>query len=333
MAWYLNTMNFCTYIDTKSTPAKRLAQFKNNKAFQNAFSIFFNEAMTLMPDIEGIDYTFQRIVKESIIWRGGFFGFKMNGRIYYLPGMPSGELTLTGRPVEAYVYGRNGFNQKISLYIPDGDDSITRLKGSGDAESDEMTGVWIRANYDVYPVIEHVIDYAEKVSDTFRTLDTTRFYMKHPGAFFAEKSQIPSVRKFLNDIMNNDIAVGDTGAFDVNKVKLVAFDKNVENARMCTGVIEWYMAEFRQLIGMWVPTTVDKKAQISVDELNSQSDTSRVHLQTTKLAMGPDLEFASEKLGVKLSLPAGFAEEPKQTENNEEEDDNDVAGNSDENIQ
>ena len=93
--WFLND-NFChIHIDTKDKTAKKLAQYKNTKEFQNVFALLYNETFAHIPDIERLpDTVSQRIIKESIIWKAGVFFFRNNGSTLSLPGSPTGDFTL-----------------------------------------------------------------------------------------------------------------------------------------------------------------------------------------------------------------------------------------------
>lgn len=327
--WFLND-NFChIHIDTKDKTARKLAQYKNAKEFQNVFALLYNETFAHIPDIEGLpDTVSQRIIKEAIIWKAGVFFFRNNGSTLSLPGLPTGDFTLYGDPAKATVYGRNGFNKTISLCIPQGGDVIARHTTNGTTVPEDGVGVWVRANSLVYPVINYIIEYADKIADSLRTLDTVRENIKRPYIVTAEESVINTVKAFFNARSNNESFIVSTGVFPADKIKLLPFETTSEQIRDVTMEIEWYMSQFRQIIGISSPSTVDKKAEITTAELNSHKGVEEIHNKMIEDILQRDLDFANEKLGLSMSLKI---EEPEQPTGQEVNDDD--GSNSNEEVQ
>ena len=329
--WFLNN-NFChIYVDGKSKTAKKLAAYKNMVEFQNVFSLLYNETVAQIPDIEGIpDTVSQRVIKESIIWHAGFFLFKKGGSTLGLPGLPTGNYTLYGDPAKANVFGRNGFTKEISLYIPEGSDAAVRETVSGTTAPEDGVGVWVRANYLVYPVINYIIEYADKIADSLRTLDIVRKHLKKPYIFTADETALNSIKAYINSRDNNEEEFVCTGAFPADRVNVISLDANETSLTTVTMNIEWYLSQFHQIIGVSSPSTVDKKAEITTAELNSHKGVEDLHNRMLEDIYQKDLDFANEKLGLSMSLKPIETEDPELTE---EEDDDDATGNSNEEIQ
>lgn len=327
--WFLND-NFChIQLDGKSKTVRKLAQYKNAKEFQNIFALLYNETFAHIPDIEGLpDGSSQRVIKESIIWKAGFFLFKHEGGIFSLPGDPMGKVNVYRDPEKAVVYGANGFNKTLDLYIPQGIDDFTRQTTTGDIAPEDGVGVWVRANATVYPVINYIIEYADKIADSIRTLDIIRGNLKRPYIVSAEESVINTVKAFFNGRENNEEFIVSTGVFPADKIKLLPFETTSDSIRDVTMTIEWYMSQFRQIIGISSPSTVDKKAEITTAELNSHKGVEEIHNKMIEDILQRDLDFANAKLGLSMTIKKEEPEQPTEQEVNDDD-----AGNSNEEVQ
>lgn len=312
------------WLDSNGKTMKKMAQYKNQIEFMNIFAMLVNEALSSRYDIEGQPDTVNaRVVLESLLWYGSVGFFMKDGSVLALPGMPTASYTLYGDPTQMIVHGRNGYVDTVKLFIPNGDDSsLVRSSTNGTAPKDG-TGVWVRENRLAFPFINYCVEYADKIADTLRTLDITRMNIKRPYYIVAEEQIINSVKAFFNKRDNNEEYIVSSGIFPADKIKMMPFENNPENIRDCTMLVEWYLNQFRMLEGLNSPTTVDKKAQISVDEFNSGSEISDVKKATDVEYLQQQLDFANEKLGTSMKI--------KKVEVEEKEDVN--ADNSGDNVQ
>lgn len=302
--WFLNNILSTIYIDGSGKTAKKLNKYRNVAEFMNVFSQLANEALERY-DIENLPPACsKRVILESMLWYGSITFFIKEGNILALPGMPTADFTLNGDPTQAIVYGRNGYTDTIKLFIPNGDDSkLVRRTTGGTIAPEEGTGVWVRENRMVYPFINYVIEYAEKISDTYRTLDITRKNIKRPYLITAEESVINSVKEFFNKRDNNEDYIISSGVFPADKINLLPFDINPENIRDCTGLIDFYFAKFRELEAVdSAPATIDKKAEITIPELNQNNGAQQATRDTVATVIQEGLDFANEKLGTNMKF-------------------------------
>jgi hypothetical protein len=307
--WLFNNLISSIWIDNKSMTSKRLAAYKNQTEFLNVYAMLVNEALDRYKFKNLPDTVNERVLIEALLWYGAVGFFVKSGNILALPGMPSSSFTLYGDPTEMIVYGRNGYTETIKLYIPNGDDSkLVRSSVNGTAP-EEGTGVWVRENKMVFPFINYCIEYADKIADTLRTLDTTRMNIKRPYVVVAEESIMNSVKSFFNKRDSNEEYIVSSGVFPADKINLLPFDTNPENLRDCTMLVEWYLNQFRQLEGMKAPSTVDKKAQVSVPELNRDEDVSDSKTESVTEYIQKQLDFVNEKLGCNITVESNFDEE------------------------
>ena len=300
--YFLRSIFSSIWLDNESMSVKKMAKYKNQIEFMNVFASLCNEALERYK-FEGLpDTVNERVLVESLLWYGSVGFFMKNGNVLALPGVPTAAYTLYGDPTSMIVYGRNGFNETIKLYIPNGDDSVTVRTSTNGVAPEEGTGVWVRENKMVFPFMNYCIEYADKIADTLRTLDTTRCNIKRPYVVVAEESIVNSVKSFFNKRDANEEYIINSGVFPADKIKLLPFDTNPENLRDCTMLVEWYYNQFRQLEGIKAPSTVDKKAQVSVPELNRDEDVTNTKQETVTEYLQKQLDFVNEKLGTNISV-------------------------------
>lgn len=303
MMWFLNSYFSNIYIDPNNLTSKKLAKFKNEEEFQNFLALFANQAFQAI-DIENLPKACsRRVVIQSIIWYGSVCFFKKAGEVLALPGLPCSDFTLNGEPTEAIVYGRNGYTEHIKLFIPGGDDSeLVRRTTTGGTAPITGTGCWIRANYLAYPLMHYIINYASKCADTMRTLDVTRANIKRPYLVSAEESIVNSVKSFFNKRDNNEEFVVSSGIFPADKISLLPFETNPENIRDCTMLIEWYQNQLWSILGIKAPNVVDKKAEITTDELYASTNIQDVNDGILLNTIQEGLDFVNEKLGTNMKV-------------------------------
>ncbi|MBR5274659.1 MAG: hypothetical protein IKU33_05385 [Bacteroidales bacterium] len=313
--WLLNNIVSSIWIDGQSMTSKKIAKYKNQMEFMNVYASLVNEALGRYK-FKGLpDTVNQRVLTESLLWYGCVGFFTKDGKVLALPGLPTASYTLYGDPTEMIVHGRNGYVDTIKLFIPNGDDSaLVRESTNGTAPKDG-TGVWVRENKLAFPFVNYCIEYADKIADTLRTLDTTRLNIKRPSVVVCEESVINSVKAYFNKRDNNEEFIVGSGVFPVDKVKFEnPFETNPENLRDCTMLIEWYYNQFRQLEGMKAPSTVDKKAQVSVPELNRDENISDNKQETVTDYLQEQLDFVNEKLGCNITVERNMDTEDEEVE-------------------
>lgn len=313
--WLLNNVVSSIWIDGQSMTSKKIAKYKNQIEFMNVYASLVNESLGRYK-FKGLPKTVnERVLTESLLWYGCVGFFIKSGEILALPGLPTSAFTLYGDPTEMIVHGRNGYVDTIRLFIPNGDDSALVRQSTNGTAPKEGTGVWVRENKMAFPFVNYCIEYADKIADTLRTLDVTRANIKRPSVVICEESVINSVKAYFNKRDNNEEYVVSSGVFPADKVKFEnPFETNPENLRDCTMLIEWYYNQFRQLEGMRAPSTVDKKAQVSVPELNRDEDVSDNKQETVVDYLQEQLDFVNEKLGCNITVERNMDEEDEEVE-------------------
>ena len=301
----------------KAPKQSKLASFKNNVTFQNVFARLVKKGLSRY-EIEGLpDTCSERVVKTALLYFGSVGLFEKEGAILALPAAPGSDITLNGDFKSMFVWGRNGYNEQVPLYVPGGANSKEVNKGVIRTSDKTPRGVWVRENELVYPFLNYCIDYAEKISDTMRTLDIARFYLKRPGIFVAEEQAVSSLKKFFDSMENNQpYDIVSTGIYDVTKVNLLQIDQNPDNIKSCTDLIEWYMNDFDNLCFKNSNSNPDKKERLLVDEVNSNNEATDAQGDSFLEYLQEQFDFVNESLGTNITVKL----------NKEEKDYDDILG-------
>lgn len=267
---YLNTICPSIWINGRGKSEKKIASMRNLEEFDNWFNMLSIEAKNCRWDIKNVpDTCNKRVIKESMLINASVTFFDKADYLLSLPGLPTQDWTLYGDPTSANVHGRNGFNETIPVWIPGGESPLVSTGVTGTKHRDKAKAVWIRENFNTFPFINICAEYAYKISNTMRTLDTTVAALEHPYIVVATEDTIEEVKDYFKRRNNHEqwIDVVSAGIFDANKVNVVNLDMTEAGIRDCTETIEWYLQMFRQLEFLDGAKDVDKKAEISIPEL------------------------------------------------------------------
>lgn len=310
MYWLGNTFS-SIWIDSKGKTAKKMAKYKNQSEFFNIYSELAEEALGRY-QIDGLpDTVNERVVLEALLFYGCVCFFVKEGQVLALPGMPSGGFTLYGDPIKCIVYGRNGYTQDVSLYIPNGDDSeLVRQSVGGTTVPKDGTGCFVRENKLMYPFLNYTISFAERIADSYRALDVVRQNMKRPFVVVCEDSVVNSVKSFFNKRDENEEFIISSGVFPSDKVSLLPLAvAPSEDVKASTQNIEWLYSQYRKLEGFSENSQIDKAAQISIEELNRDKDVSYSKGNNVVDYLNDQLKFVNEKLGTNMSVKSRTKEE------------------------
>lgn len=268
--WYNGLFNIYTGIGEK-TSQKKLNAMRNNVVFQNEFGRNLQDALQRY-DVEGLPETCsKRVFLQSLLFYSCTFLFEKNDCLLNLPGMPDGSgINLLGDFGGAYVYGANGFNERIKLAIPGAEESAILGKtingGSGGP------GFMLRENPINYPFINQVIYYSTQQADTLRKIETATRNAASPYIVTAEESVVPSVKAFFQKRDNNEEYIVSSGVFPADRISLLPFDISADAIKTMTETYDWYCNHFRELCGVKNTTNIDKKgenlitAEVNVNE-------------------------------------------------------------------
>lgn len=271
MLWYDSL--FCIYTGTGDIKTRKLNKMKNNIQFINVFSRKMLDALERYKFNNLPDTVSERVVKQSLFWHGNVVFFEKEGNIIALPGGGTENFNIYGDPNSAYVYGRNGFNEQVKLYLPGADDAgFLRKDLSGKTKPQYYKGVMVYENYNRTPFVNYTMEFSSSIADAYRTLDVMRVNLKSPFIVAAEESLVPTVKRFFNERNDNAEYVVSSGKFTVDKINVIPIETNEASIKNVTDLIEWYENKYRELCGFDSNSNPDKKERLLVDEVNSNND-------------------------------------------------------------
>ena len=100
------------------------------------------------------------------------------------------------------------------------------------------------------------------ISDTLRTIDVNRVWLKRPFIPVCEESLVPSIKKMFGEMQDNEAFIPvSTGVHDINKFDLKPIDVSPQTIKTCVETIEWYENKYRELCATGANTQVDKKGE------------------------------------------------------------------------
>ena len=304
MYWFDSIFNCIpTVLGQEQKTARKLAKFKNSISFQNIFVRLVNKALARY-DIEDYPDTVNgRVLRMSLLYHGSVGFFEHEGAVLALPALPNANVTLYGDYKSMFVYGRNGFNEEIPIYVPGGAESqLVNKPVGGAALSNKPRGVWMRENPQVFPFVLHCLDYAEKLSDAYRVLDINRHHMKVPYMIVADEQVLPTVKKTMETIDDNVNYIVSSGIFPVDRVNVIPTQTSPDTLKSTTDLIEWYWNDFDSLCGKNSNANPDKKERLLVDEVNANNETTKSGKADFLDYLQEQLDFVNEKLGTKMRV-------------------------------
>lgn len=251
---------FC--IDTsKSMTQRKLADMKNKQVFINEFMRNLHDSLKRY-SFDGLPDTIsERVLKESLLYYGTAFFFEKQGNLLCLPGTPDGSgLNVYGDFGGAYVFGSNGFNERISVFLPGSDESGFLKKTNGGTVTGK--GVMVRENINMYPFINYAIYYAERQSDTLRKIEVAQSNAATPYLIVCKDAAMKNtIVSTFNDRNRNMPAILLSGVFDTQSIELFPFDISADAIKTMSETYDWYCSHFRELCGTKNSTSIDKKGE------------------------------------------------------------------------
>lgn len=270
--WYNNI--FRIWMNPKDGTLKKLAKWKNNFVFRNEFTKFTQDALNRYKITGAPDTVSTRVVLESMLMYGYVFFYKKNGNVIALPGMPDGSgINVYGDFSGAYVYGCNGYNERISIKMPGADESAFLKKTISGTTYKDGVGVMVRENPMMYPFINHTYYFSECIADTLRTIDVCRQNIKRPYIITAEESVVPTVKKYFEDVSDNMDYIVSTGVFPADKVVVQGFETSPDYVKVATALVDWYEQKYRDYCGFKNQGgNIDKKGENLISSEVTQND-------------------------------------------------------------
>lgn len=257
------------------TTKKKITDAKNAHTFMMVFSQLVNMALDYRYRFDNLPKTlYERVIKQSLLFYGNVTLFNLDGVPVALPSAPNGQaVDLYGNTGKSWIFSRNG---KMNFEVPlnyEYDAVVTQANTLGiqagkiaevsvDGQKHTVSnGVIIWENKARVPFIWTVIYFAERIADTYRTLDLDRRWLKRPFIPRCEESEGASFDESLKKFMNNEDFSVSLKARSIDKTDIFSVDMPPEIVTKVTQLIEWYYSQFKQLCGISANSQVDKKGE------------------------------------------------------------------------
>lgn len=241
---------------------KKLNKYKNDYVFANELIRNVTDALHRYK-IEGIpDTCSERVIMQSLLYYGFVFFFERQGNLLALPGNPDGSgLNAYGDFAGAYVYGANGYNERVNVYLPGSDEASFLSKTINGQKTRDYHAVMVRENELLYPFIRQTVYYSERMADTLRKIETATLNSAVPYVVTAEESIVNTVREYFNKRDNNEAYIISSGIFPADKIEIMPFDIQPQSITALTGVYDWLANHYRELCATRSSTNLDKKGE------------------------------------------------------------------------
>lgn len=311
---------------------EKVAMLENELCFRNVFARNVLDALDAI-DVENVPATMdKRVILQSILWYGSVVFFEKAGGIFSLPGAPVGDgFNMYGHPGKAWVWTRNGqMNEQVTLNIPGGDENSQLEIMTSMQKAGKGNGVFIWDNALRFPFINIVIDFSEKIADSYRMLDVMRRNLKAPYIIAAGESVNATVKQYLDQRDKNVDAMQilNTGAFDPKKdIAVFPLDLNSQSLKDVVELIEWYENKLRELNGISSNSQIDKKGEnIITDEVHINDMYENMQIDKRLEYLNGSVELWNKLYGTNIKFVKKHNENVEQTEDMSDDQNNDVRG-------
>lgn len=325
MGNFLNA--FMWTCNSKKSKEQKMLMYRHTLAFNNAFFQAMNIACQRY-HIKGLPDTIRESdIKSYLINTGSAILFSKNGSWFCLPGKGYENLNINGFPKNAWIHGMNGFAESVNLHIPGGKTSSFIRKGFGDTVMPDTDKAFlIRENYFMYPFIRHIEWLANAIADSMETLETTRENIKAPYLFGVDESMKTTVEEELKEARKNNTHVISSGSLNTKRdIQFFPLQVPIECLNSTADIIEWYWNWFYGLCGFNSNANPDKKAQISVEEVNSNNESILAMAASTINCLKDDFEDFNNNSDAPFKLEVektDFSEYTQKVERSEDYVDN-----------
>lgn len=286
---WLNT--FFPFFTPSPASNKKWAKFENDLEFQNTFMNLLNIAMYSF-EFEGLpDTCNERFFKLNLILQG-MAGLVKDSEMGYLTlkVTPSGnEWNTYGECSTVHGYGWNGFNKEYKNYMYG-------------ADNEGAECVICRDNDMCYPLVEYLIIYANRLTQTMRTIDVTSRKLKTPYFITCDEAQKTSVKKILEDLDFNQDSIITNKSTTPNMFQVLTTNVNPQSLVTLWNHYNNLDSAVRTLLGVKSALNQDKSERLLVDEVNADNQLTDINLKLRLESYKRFCKTVNEHFGLNISV-------------------------------
>lgn len=279
------------FIQLNQKNEKKLAEYENNIEFQNVFSQLMNIALYSF-SFKGLPQTCnERFFKLNLILNGyaGLVNDKDMGFLTLGVRPDAQEYNLYGECSKIHAFGWNGFNRTYTNY----------MEGTDNTNVDALI---CRDNDLQYPLVNVLLIYAKRLTDTMRTLDVTARKLKTPYFIVCDEAQKSSIKKILDDVdFNKDSIIANRSTMP-NEFNILNTGVQPESVRVLWEHYNNLQAEIRTMIGINSATNLDKKERLITSEANANDLLTDINIDYRLKSYQEFCDRAKEIFGLDISV-------------------------------
>ena len=286
---------------------RKKAKYENDFVYNVVLNDLYNTALERYRFTGLPESVNERVLKEALLLQGTACFFEYAGGVLCLGGMPSTDLNIYGEWKNYYIYGANGFNKTVELYMKGAEEVSFINEGINEVTTDEnIKGVMIREKYDFsIPFIKTVELYAKRIADVMRGLDVVVNHSKYPYIITCPDNLVATVNTMLKKAKeNNDQIVLSTGVFDADKIQIVPLANNSQGSiQTFMQLIEFYKNAFKEACGISNLTQNNfKKANLTTVETDNNEDYTQRQTDKVLECMQNDLNFVNKIFNLNIRV-------------------------------
>lgn len=276
--------------------SKKLNKYQNQIEWQNTFIKWVNLSLNLFK-WEGLpDTVSERYVEEALLIDGKVALVKDDKYGYLMLRVnPNYIFNIYGQFSKLNVYGFNGYTNSFDCYMEGADNTYAK-------------SVLCRDNNMMYPYLQYLITWTDRLTQAMRSIDVASFQLKHPYIVLCDESQVLSFKQLFKQTNDNEIAVFGSKALDLDSIKLVPTGVNPLTLQQMWD--NYYKLEntMRTLLGIKNNSMPNKSERLLVDEVNSDDEQRLLNIQTRLSQRQLFCEQANELFGLNISCKLKYEE-------------------------
>lgn len=270
---------------------KKIAEYENNIEFQNTFCDLLNIALYSF-SFKGLPKTCnERFFKLNLILNG-YAGLVNDSEFGFLTlGVrPNAEqYNMYGECSKVFAFGWNGFNKLYKNYMYGSDNT-------------DVEALICRDNDLQYPMINVLIAYTRRLTDTMRTLDVTAKKLKTPYFITCDESQKTSIKKILDDVdFNKDSIIANRSTMP-NEFNILQTGVKPEALKVLWDHYNNLHAEIRTLLGINSAANMDKRERLVVSEAKANDLLTDINIDYRMKSYKLFCETAKELFGLDITV-------------------------------
>lgn len=301
----------------KLSPEKE-DELKDWMEFQVNFRTNILKALTRYR-IEGVpDTCDERVIRESFLFYASCCFFEKDGSLLSLPGSSGTDgVTLYGRYTNTWVYGRNGFVEKVPIYVRGDDEEKLIGRAADGSVANRPRGVLVWENEIKSPFFDTCLNYSIKMASCMRNLDVASDNATVPLIMSVDSRKFESVDEIVNgQKYKHRRAIVVPVEFDPKSMQMMPIQTATDGIKAHTDLFEWYTNRYDALCGKKTNANTDKAERMSTVEVNAGNEAAEVDIDTTVAFINKELELVNDLFGTSMKCYKNEAQgEPDSIKN------------------